>query len=226
MKMTKNLMILNALKTAKYGKKEKAYALLIIDILEQVETFNDDLSNVYVDHNILEAIILQEHQSYLYDYFGRNKSEFPKRFLESCMSLNSKFSKEYLSHIEFSFEVGDFYYGAKGFGVRCFIRSIISKIMNPLKIKKKVQPLFVSIFNNESHFENSISIGWYSGKRLGRNVLNEQFEVSRKLNEEELKKLQAKIERASKTKKYRIADVEDIRFFIDEILTTSKEICV
>ena len=196
MKNRMNQLILNDLKEANYPKKTGIYSLLIIDVLEEANKLPKNVDNVFVDHNVLEAIILDQHLFFLHDFFGRSKSEFPESFLKACFTVSNQFANDYLNGSDSKMDNYKFYYGAKGFGTKLFIRSVIENITRPLFIETKEQPIYVTLSNDTICGEPCLWIGWYIGKRHGKNVLNTQHTLIKKISEKKLLQLQNKIEKA------------------------------
>ena len=190
----KNLVIINQLKKETYTKKHSEYALLILDILEEANKFNKNLSNVYVNHIIIENILLDEYLYFFHDFFGRSINEFSPKFKNACNKLNKKFRSDYPeANLYCKKPFRKHYYTNKGFGTRVFIRKVILSITNQLNIEVVKQPIFISIQSEQNDCEK-LFFGLYSGKRHGNYLYGDTLTVGRKFNKAELSKLQKEIE--------------------------------
>lgn len=188
----KNVLILNQMKKETYTKEEGKYAQLIINVLEEANKFDEKLSNVYVNHDVIEMILLNENFLFFHDYFGRYIDEFSLKFLKACSKLNKQFTSDYP---EVNFYSKEYYYSRFGFGVRMFMRKVINKVTSNLKIEVKTQPLFVLLEENITD-EKIINFSLFMGKRNGKYVFGGKLIVGRKLKKIELNKFQNKIESA------------------------------
>lgn len=207
----KNQSILNQLKKETYSKKEGIYARLIINVLEEANKFSNKLSNVYVNHNIIERILLNENLSFIYDEFGRSIDEFSPKFIKACKELNSQFSSDYPSAHLYTKDYNRNYYTSLGFGTRIFMRKIINYITQYLNIEVKHQPIFISLTKNNN--DNDLFLSYYSGKRYGKIFYRDILIVDRKFKKTELKQLQSEIEAIINRNIY---EFEDILGIVDE----------
>lgn len=221
MKNRINQLILNDLKEANYPKKTGIYSLLIIDVLEEANKLPKNVDNVFVDHNVLEAILLDQHLFFLHDLFGRSKGEFPESFLNACFKLSNQFAIDYVNGSDSMIDNYKFYYGARGFGTKLFIRSVIENITRPLFIEIKQQPIYVTLSNDTICGEPCLWIGWYIGKRRGKNVLNTQHTLIKKISEKKLLQLQNKIEKAVIDNGNQILEFEQLEALLQGLLKSN-----
>lgn len=218
MRSSKNNAILNKMRNESYTQKEGVFAQLIINVLDESNKFSRKLSNVYVNHNIIEMILLDETLCFLHYEFGRDKDEFCPKFIKACEALNKQFNKDYPNANDYTGDYKKNYYKKSFFGVRIFMRKINSKITFPLQIKPIVQSYFASLDNSEERGEISLSMGWYIGKRYGHNFLNEDYSIDRKLTKSEILKLQTKIETAVNQNHEELIDCNVVQEIIDTFL--------
>ncbi len=120
----KTLMVqsmLNEMKNASYTRKEGIYAHLIIQVMEEANKFDKKLDNVYVNHNIIESMLLDFNvESFLSDTFGRREEEFSPEFITACNKLKEQFDLDY-PHAESFVNNRTLYYTPMCFGVRTFM---------------------------------------------------------------------------------------------------------
>ena len=212
-----NKFLLNGMRNASYTKKEGIYAQLIIQVMKEANKFDRKLDNVYVNHNILESILLTDSlDAYFHDNFGRSKGEFSSKFLKACYELKEQFDSDYPQARKRNEEHESLYYTPVCFGVRAFMRKIISRIVFPLRIKVKVQPIFVSL---DIYNKGILSISWYSGKKHGHHFLQYDFEMSRKLNKLELKFLEDQINQVIKAHGYEVNEFEELMDIVDAFIS-------
>lgn len=214
---TRNQLILNQMKKETYTKREGIYAQLIINVLEEANKFDETLSNVYVNHNIIEMILLKEDLFFFYDYFGRSIYGFKPKFIEACEKLNKQFSSDYPKAHLYTKDYKTYYYTSNGFGVRMFMRKVISKITNNLKIEVKKQPFFVTL-EIDKRDAKKIFFSLYKGCQYGKYVFVDEFNVDRKLKKAELIKFQNEIE-----KSINILENGDNEYELDDILDIVEE---
>lgn len=223
MRSSINNEILNKMRNESYTKKEEVYAQLIINVLDEANKFSKKLSNVYVNHNIIESIFFNKDMClFLRHEFGRGKDEFSPKFIKACELLNNQFNKDYPKASDYTADNKINYYTIEYFGVRIFMRKVINKITIPLNIKPIVQPFFVSLDNTEQNWETHLWLNWYSGKRFGNYIMNEEYPIERKLNKSEILKLQTKIETAANQNE-EILDCDVIEEIIDAFLQSQKQ---
>jgi|GEM_PF-3635465 len=214
---TRNQLILNQMKKETYTKREGIYAQLIINVLEEANKFDEKLSNVYVNHNIIEMILLNEDLSFCYDYFGRSTDEFNPKFIKACKKLNKQFSSDYPKAHLYTKDYKTCYYLSIGFGVRMFMRKVITKVTSNLKIEVKKQPFFVTL-EKDKYDAKKIFFSLYMGKLYGKCVFDDEFNVDRKLKKAELIKFQNEIE-----KLINILENGDNEYELDDILDIVEE---
>lgn len=210
-------ILLNEMRKDSYSKKEEIYAHLIINVLEEANKFDETLDNVYVNHNIIEGILMDKStRSYLHDTFGRYEEEFSTEFMTACNKLKEQFDSDYPQASEFIRRYGRIYYSSIGFGVRSFMRKVISKIVFPLYIEAKVQPIFVSlgIYN-----EGVLNVAWYKGKKHGYFFMQEDFDISRKLNKAEIMLLEHEINEAIKSNGYDAEEFDELFDIVDTFIS-------
>ncbi|MDK2772916.1 MAG: hypothetical protein KYX68_11925 [Flavobacterium sp.] len=207
--------ILNFMKNDSYTKKEEIYAQLIINVMEEANKFGKNLDNVFVNHNIIEDILLTSSvTTYLHDTFGRSKEEFPLEFLKACNELKQKFDSDYPNASEYNEKHVDLYYTSVCFGVRIFMRKIISRIVFPLGIEVKVQPIFVSL----NIYKKDMNIAWYRGKKHGYYFLQYDFPISRKPSKSELRLLENKINKALKQHVDKVEEFDELMDIVDLVI--------
>jgi hypothetical protein len=223
MKSSKNNAILNKMRNESYTKKEGVYAQLIINVLDESNKLSRKLSNVYVNHNIIEKMLLNKDMYFLHDYFGRSENEFSPAFIKASKALNKQFNKDYPKASGYTADYRTNYYTNDFFGVRVFMRKVILKIIVPLKIKSIVQPNFVSLSNTERNGKTLLWMHWYSGKRQGNYMMNEEYSIDRKLTKSEILKLQTKIETAANLNHEEIIDCDVVQEIIDTFLQNQKQ---
>lgn len=212
-----NQLLLNKMKNASYSKKEGIYANLLINVLEEANKFSKTLDYVYVNHNIIESILLSNTlNEYLHDTFGRSKEEFPSKFIKACEELKEQFNSDYPHANKYNEKYVTLYYTAICFGVKTFIRKVISKIVFPLDIEVKAQPIFVSLNIFE---EGVLNVAWYRGKKYGYYFMQEDFEISKKLKKTEMTSLENQINEALKNKDYEFEEFEELAEIIDMLIT-------
>ncbi len=205
--------MLNEMKNDSYTKKEGIYANLIINVLEEANKFDESINNVYVDHNIIELILMYDFLSTcLSDIFGRNEEEFSPEFIKACNELKKQFDSDYPNASEYNEKCINLYYTSSCFGVRTFMRKVISKIVFPLGIKAKVQPLFVSL---EIHTDGILNIAWEKGKKGGTYVMQDDCEISRNLTESEMRLLEDQINEAIRLNGHEVLEFDDLADIID-----------
>ena len=223
MRSSINNAILNKMRNESYTKKEEVYAQLIINVLDESNKFSRKLSNVYVNHRIIEEILLDNNLTFLGDNFGRCKNEFSPKFINACKALNKQFNKDYPKANQYDKDYRKNYYTNAFFGVRVFMRKVNLKITLPLNIKSIVQPVFVSLDNTERNGKTLLWLHWYSGKRHGNYVMNEEYIVHRKLTKSEILKLQTKIETAANLNEEEFIDCDVVQEIIDAFLQSQKQ---
>lgn len=209
-------ILLNEMKKDSYSKKEGIYAHLIINVLEEANKFDETLDNVYVNHNIIEGILLSDSVLYyLHDTFGRYEDEFSKKFLTACSKLKEQFESDY-PQANSRVDRKILYYTSMGFGIKSFMRKVISKIVFPLDIEIKVQPIFVvlNIFD-----KGTLNVAWYSGKKHGYYFMQEEFEISRKLKKAEMIMLESEINEAIKSNGYDTEEFEELFDIVDTFIS-------
>ena len=211
------------MKNESYTKKEGVYAQLIINILDESNKFSQKLSNVYVNHIIIEKMLLNKDMYFLHDYFGRSENEFSPAFIKAYKALNKQFNKDYPKASDYNADYRINYYTNDFFGVRIFMRKVINKITIPLNIKPIVQPFFVRLDNTERNWETHLWLHWYSGKRFGNYIMNEEYPIDRKLTKSEILKLQTKIETVANQNKEKIIDCDVVQEIIDAFLQCQKQ---
>ena len=222
MRSSINNEILNKMRNESYTK-EGVYAQLIINVLDESNKFSRKLSNVYVNHNIIEMILLDETLCFLHYEFGRDKDEFCPKFIKACEALNKQFNKDYPNANDYTGDYKKNYYKKSFFGVRIFMRKINSKITFPLQINSKVKSYFVSLDNSEEQGEICLSISWYKGKRYGHNFLNEDYSIDRKLTKSEILKLQTEIELIANLNHEGCIDYDVVQEIIDNFLISQNQ---
>lgn len=207
--------ILNCMKNDSYTKKEEIYAQLIINVMEEANKFGENLDNVFINHNIIEDILLTSSvTTYLHDAFGRSEDEFPTEFIKVCNELKQQFDSDYPNASEYNEKSVDLYYTSNCFGVRIFMRKIISRIVFPLGIEVKVQPIFVSL----NIYNESMNVAWYKGKKYGHYFLQYDFSISRKPSKSELILLENQINKALKSHGYEVENFEELMDLVDAIV--------
>ncbi|MCO6163949.1 hypothetical protein [Flavobacterium sp. NRK F7] len=205
--------ILNYMKNDSYTKKEEIYAQLIINVMEEANKFGKNLDNVFINHNIIEDILLTSSvTTYLHDAFGRSKDEFPTKFIKVCNELKQQFDSDYPNASEYNEKYVDLYYTSNCFGVRIFMRKIISRIVFPLGIEVKVQPLFVRL---GIHTDGMLNIAWEKGKKGGVYVMQDDCEIARNLTESEMKLLEDQINEAIRLNSHEVLEFDDLADIID-----------
>lgn len=209
-------VILNEMKNASYTKKEGIYAQLIIQVMEEANKFDKKLDNVFVNHNIIESILLTNSvTTYFHDNFGRCEDEFSSEFLKACNELKNQFNSDYQNAIKYNEKYIKLYYTSICFGARIFMRKIISRIVFPLNIEVKVQPIFVSL----SVFkEGLLNIAWFSGKKHGHYFLQDDFPMTRKPSKSELRLLENQINEALKANVCKVDEFEELMDIVDSII--------
>ena len=210
-KATRQAM-LNEMKKDSYTKREGIYANLIINVLEEANKFDESIDNVYVDHNIIEMILIYDFLSTcLSDIFGRNEKEFSPKFIAACNRLKQQFDSDYPDAKSFVNNKTS-YFTPKCFGVRTFMRKIISRIVFPLGIKAKVQPLFVRL---GIYIDGMLNIAWEKGKKGGTYVMQDDCEISRNLTESEIRLLEDQINEAIRLNGHEVLEFDDLADIID-----------
>ena len=224
MRSSKNNVILNKMRNESYTKKEGVYAQLIINVLDESNKFSKKLSNVYVNHNIIEKILLNEDMCLFLRYeFGRSKDEFPPKYIKAWEVLNKQFNKDYPKASDYTADKEVNYYTVEYFGVRIFMRKVINKITFSLQIKPIEQSYFTSLCNTEVGGEIRLAMGWYSGKRYGNNFLNEYYSIDRKLTKSEILKLQTEIDLIANLNHKELIDYIVVQEIIDNFLKIKKK---
>lgn len=211
-----NKLMLNEMKIAPYTKKEGIYAHLIIQVMKAANKFDKKLDNVYVDHNIIESILLTDSlDTYLHDNFGRSKGEFSSEFLKACDELKKQFDFDYPQAKKRNEKYVHLYYTPVCFGVRTFMRKVISKIVFPLGIKSKVQPIFVSL---KMFRDGILNVAWYKGKKHGYYFMGEDYMILRNLSESEMILLENQIDKELRLNEYEVLEVGELACLIDAFI--------
>lgn len=207
----RNAEIINQLKTIDFTAKERIYAPLIIDVLEESNNLDLKLQNCVVEHNIIEIMLFDSNFSFIYDEFGRYESEMGKTFIKASNRLNKEFNKNYPNS-------KNIYFTKEFNRTRGFIRKLILKLVNPLNLKRVEQKYFTSVsFWDKS--ENIIWIRWTKGTEHGINILNDQFDLSEAVTKKKLKKTEKKIN--AFLDQHSNKDLEEIDFGVMKIIEKS-----
>lgn len=210
-------LMLNMMKKDSYTKKEEIYAHLIIQVMEEANKFDEKIDNVYVNHNIIESILLTDSlDTYLHDTFGRSKKEFSLEFIIACNKLKERFDSDYSHAKKRNEKYVSSYYTNSCFAVRTFIRKIISKIVFPLDIEVKVQPIFVSL---NTFKEGVLNVAWYKGQKHGYYFMQEDFDISRKLKKAEITLLENEINEAIKSNGYDTEEFDELFDVVDTFIS-------
>lgn len=208
--------MLNEMKNASYTKKEGIYARLIIQVMEEANKFDKKLDNVFVNHNIIESILLSDSLgTYLHDTFGRSEEEFSSEFLKACDELKKQFDLDYSNASKYNEKYVKLYYTSTCFGVRTFMRKIISRIVFPLGIETKVQPIFVSL---NAFKEDMLNIAWFRGKKHGYYFLQDDFPMTRKPSKSELRLLENQINETLKVHVSEVEEFDELMDIVDSLL--------
>lgn len=187
-----NNYILGYLKTTYKENKTGRYANLIINVLKEAQFIDKKINHVYVNHNILEMIMLFG-QNCFYDEFGVNTIDLHKKFILACNDFHNQFKKDYPLMLEYSNE-GLNYFAKTNCGVRRFIRNTINNIVKYLEIEIKKLPIFITLSKNKRNGNNKVNLNIYIGKKCGKFVYGDTFIVDKKIKKLDLKKITSEIE--------------------------------
>lgn len=217
MKKSITQLVLTEMKNESYTRKEGIYANLLINVLEEANKFNKTLDYVFINHNIIESILLSNSlNEYLHDTFGRSEEEFPSKFIKACEELKEQFNSDYPHANKYNEKHVKFYYAAICFGVKTFMRKVISKIVFPLDIEVKAQPIFVKLNIFE---EGALNIAFYRGKKYGYYFMQADFEISKKMKKTEIASLENHINEVIKSYGYEFEEFEELAEIIDTLIT-------
>ena len=218
-KQIRNAKILNGLKTLKYTKKESLYAPLIIEILEAANNFDKKLDNCVVEHNHIEQMLYCEYPSFIHDEFGRRLDEMGARFITACKNLNKAFNKNNPDANDFM-DAKDCvkspykYFGKEYNRERNFMQKLILKLVEPLKLKRVSQPIFVRVvFIDKGTKEMSVS--WYSGTRMGNYIMGEEYTLPRLITKKEMRLIENEIEAWVRNNGNEIPEYDELCDFIE-----------
>jgi hypothetical protein len=220
LKQKRNAEILNNLKSKKYTMKEKELAPLIIRVLEEANKFDEKLNNCVINHNSIQDIVSDGNFCFLKYEFGKNYDEFPSGFLNACIKLNNKFNKVHkakYASIVGTDEEGLFFFNSKFKKERDFTRKLISKIVDPLKLKRVIQPIFVNV---DYYFrgKDSLWITWSRGTKHASNMGSIRFELPCSANKYDLKLIEHNIEIFMKENNVEFPKSEDVNKIIKATL--------
>lgn len=211
-----NQLLLTEMKNESYTRKEGVYANLLINVLEEANKFNKTLDYVFINHNIIESILLSNSlNEYLHDTFGRSEEEFPSRFIKACEELKEQFNSDYPHVNKYNEKHVKLYYTAICFGVKTFMRKVISRIVFPLDIQVKAQPLFVRL---AIYRDGILNIAWEKGKKGGYYLMQDDCEISRNLSKSEIKLLEDQINKEVRLYGYKVLEFEDLADIIDSFI--------
>ncbi len=182
---------LSIIRTFYQDNKTGKYANLIIDVLKESQFISAKHNHVYVNHNVLEIIMISGANSF-YDEFGIHKDEFHEEFIKACENFHNQFKADYPEMNEF---IGSSYnyFKNKGNGTRNFIRKIINNITKYLEIEVKRQPIFIDLIKHKNRNQEVI-LSICLGKKLGKYVYGDSYVLKNDFRKSELKKIATEIE--------------------------------
>lgn len=173
--------------------KTGKYANLIIDVLKEAQFIDKKLNHVYVNHNVLEMIMLSGENCF-YDKFGVGTNDLHKKFILACNNFHNQFKEDYPSMLEYGMEDIN-YYTKTNSSVRTFIRKIITSIVINLVIEVKKQPIFISLNKEQKGITHEICIDVFIGKKYGKLAFRGSYVLDKKFKKSDLKKITSKIEK-------------------------------
>jgi hypothetical protein len=195
------------------SNKTGTYANLIINVLKEAQFIDKKLYNVYVNNNILEMIMLYGEDCF-YDEFGVGANDLHKKFILACNNFHNQFKEDYPLMLEYG-KKGLNYYAKTNCGVKRFIRNIINNIVKYLVIEVKKQPIFINLDKNKKSYNNNIYLCICIGKKFGKCVYRDSYELDKEFKKSELKKIASEIEE--------IINSVDSKFDLDFVLDVVEE---
>lgn len=188
-----NIVKLNTIRTKFKDNKTGKYANLIINVLKEAQFIDKKLNHVYVNHNVLEMIMLSGENCF-YDKFGVGTNDLHKKFILACNNFHNQFKEDYPSMLEYGMEDIN-YYTKTNFSVRTFIRKIITSIVINLAIEVKKQPIFISLNKEQKGITHEICIDVFIGKKYGKLAFRGSYVLDKKFKKSDLTKIASKIEK-------------------------------
>ena len=196
--------------------KTGKYANLIINILKEAQFIDKNLNHVYVNHNILEMIMMRGADSF-YDQFGVQTEELHNEFILACLEFQNQFKKDYPLMREFN-GMNLNYFDKNGIGTRNFIRKIINNITKYLDIEVKRMPIFIDLKQDTRSFKKTIYLRVFVGKRnSGRFVFQHQYDLGKNLKKSEISQIILEVEKIVNHTKPNY-DLEDLLDALEEKL--------
>ena len=196
--------------------KTGKYANLIINVLKEAQFIDKNLNHVYVNHNILEMIMLYGADSF-HDQFGIRTEELHKEFILACVDFQNQFKKDYPLMREFN-GMNLNYFDKNGIGTRNFIRKIINNITKYLDIEVKRMPIFIDLKQDTRSFKKTIYLRVFVGKRnSGRFVFQHQYDLGKNLKKSEISQIILEVEKIVNHTKPNY-DLEDLLDALEEKL--------
>jgi hypothetical protein len=209
-----NVVKLNTISPKFKDNKTGKYAALIINVLKEAQFIDKNLNHVYVNHNILEMIMLTGENCF-YDEFGVNKNDLHKKFILACNNFHDQFKEDYPNLLKYNDKYKLKYYDKLGIGVRNFIRRIISQIVFCLKIEKKNKPIFIDITKSRAN-NNEVSVRICLGKRtFGKYLYGDLYILNKRLKKADIKRITSQVEG--------IINSVDSEFDLDFVLNVVEE---
>lgn len=192
---------------------EGIYANLIINVLKEAQFIDKKLNHVYVNHNILEMIMLYGGNCF-YDEFGVGANDLHKKFILACNNFHNQFKEDYPLMLEYG-KKGLNYYLKTNSSIKRFIRDTINNIVKYLVIEEKKQPIFINLIKRKDSLAHEVSLGVCIGKRFGKYVYGDSYIVYKNFKKSELKKITSEIEE--------IINSVDSEFDLDFVLNVVEE---
>lgn len=110
-KINLNINTLEYLKIKKYSGLKSKYAPLILNVIIANNNFPSILKDCIVDHNLIEAILLEPDFGFLINEFGKDITEFPFEFQDACNKLKNEFKLDYPKACEVDYTSKNKVYG-------------------------------------------------------------------------------------------------------------------
>lgn len=185
---------LNLIRCLYQENKTGKYANLIINVLKEAQFIDKNLNHVYVNHNILEMIMMYGADSF-YDQFGVQTEELHNEFIFACLEFQNQFKKDYPLMREFN-GMNLNYFDKNGLGTRNFIRKIINNITKYLDIEVKCKPIFIDLKQDTRSLKKTIYLRVFIGKRnSGRLIFRHQYDLGKNLKKSEISQVIFEVEK-------------------------------
>lgn len=211
-----NTYLLDFIQEEYKENKTGKYANLIINVLKEAQFIDKNLNHVYVNHNILEMIMMYGADSF-YDQFGVQTEELHNEFILACLDFQNEFKKDYPLMREFN-GMNLNYFDKNGVGARNFIRKTINNITKYLDIEVKRKPIFIDLKQDTRSFKKTIYLRVFIGKRnSGRFVFQHQYDLGKNLKKSEISQIIFEVEKIVNHTKPNY-DLEDLLDALEEKL--------